>query len=85
MSCRYISLVNLIADREVVQELFADRFTKENIHQELEKLLPAEGISSGASPREQMLAGYEEVARRLGTEVAPDNAARLMVGLLRGR
>jgi len=85
MSCRYISLVNLIADREVVQELFADRFTKENIHQELEKLLPAEGIPSGASPREQMLAGYEEVARRLGTEVAPDNAARLMVGLLRGR
>ncbi len=35
----YISLVNLIADKEVVRELFAKFFTIENIHDETEKLL----------------------------------------------
>ena len=85
MGCRYISLVNLVADREVVPELFAERFTTETICQELEKLLPTEGIPTVDSPRDRMLAGYEEVAKRLGTEVAPDNAARLMVSLLQAK
>ena len=31
MSCKYISLVNLIADKEVVQEMFADRFKVDEI------------------------------------------------------
>ena len=30
-----------------------------------------------------MLKAYQEVEERLGNEVAPDNAARLMVNLLR--
>ena len=30
-----------------------------------------------------MLQAYKEVEKRLGDEVAPDNAARLMVGMLR--
>ncbi|MBQ2497825.1 MAG: hypothetical protein II509_04160, partial [Prevotella sp.] len=41
MGCKFISLVNLIADREVVRELFADRFSVENIRAELRRLLPA--------------------------------------------
>ena len=77
IKCKYISLVNLIADEEVVQELLADRFSVKNIHKELEAVLP------GGFRREKMLEGYSEVKRRLGTAVAPDNAARLMVELLR--
>ena len=71
----YISLVNLIADREVVTELLADTFTVDHIRQELERIL------SGPA-RDRMLEGYAEVSRRLGTQCAPDNAAKLIVGLL---
>ena len=77
IQCRYISLVNLIADREIVQELFADRFGVEAISRELARLLP------GQPAREEMLKAYGEVRDRLGDTVAPDNAARMMVGLLR--
>lgn len=69
---KYISLVNLIADREVVQELLADRFTIDNIRHELHAILP------GGSKRQQMLADYQHIIQMLGTESAPDNAARLM-------
>ena len=75
LKVKYISLVNLIADREVVRELVADTFTLENISQELEVIL------SGPE-REQMLRGYEEVWARLGKENAPRNAARIMIELL---
>ena len=71
----YISLVNLIADREVVTELLADTFTVGHIRHELERIL------SGPD-RDQMLEGYAEVRRRLGDQKAPDNAAQLIVGLL---
>lgn len=67
---KYISLVNLIADREVVPELVADTFSVENIRQHLESILP------GGPERQTMLDGYEEVHRRLGDSHAPDVAAR---------
>ena len=70
---RFISLVNLIADKEIVQELFADRFSIRNIANELYRILP------GQVSRERMLADYQLVRDRLGSEVAPDNAARIMV------
>ncbi len=74
---RYISLVNLIADREVVTELVADTFSVENIAKELGKLLP------GSTERTTMLDGYAEVKRRLGKKNAPDNAAEIMLRLLK--
>ncbi len=74
---RYISLVNLIADREVVTELVADTFSVENIANELGKLLP------GSTERTAMLDGYAEVKRRLGKKNAPDNAAEIMLRLLK--
>lgn len=70
---KYISLVNLIADREVVQELVADTFSVENIRRELTAILP------GSADREAMLKGYDEVQRCLGTNDAPDTAARIIV------
>lgn len=77
IKCDYISLVNLVADKEVVPELFADRFSVDNIKRHLLALLP------GTADREKMLAGYEIVRQRLGMESAPDNAARVMVDLLK--
>lgn len=73
IKCDYISLVNLIADSEVVKELFAARFSVDNIYDELKEILP------NGSKREQMLAEYKEVRRRLGNTSAPDNCARLIV------
>lgn len=75
---KYISLVNLIADREVVRELFADRFTLANIVKELGLILP------GGGERQKMLADYAQVRQRLGDHVAPGNAAKIMVSLLKG-
>lgn len=74
----FISLVNLIAGREVVSELFAERFTVDQIREDLRSVLP------GGSRREAMLDGYAAVAERLGHTSAPDNAAREMVKLLQG-
>ena len=73
---KYISLVNLIVDREVVPELVADTFSVENIRQHLERILP------GGEARQRMLDGYEEVHRRLGDSHAPDVAASLICELL---
>ena len=70
---RFISLVNLIADKEIVQELLADRFSIYNIANELYRILP------GQPARERMLADYQIVRECLGDAVAPDNAAKIMV------
>lgn len=72
-----ISLVNLVANKEVVPEMFADKFTIDGIANELYKIMP------GQPARERMLAGYQEVLRELGSKVAPDEAASIMVDLLR--
>ena len=76
---KYISLVNLIADKEIVQEMLADRFTVDGIADELFKILP------GHPEREQMLEEYKEVHQRLGDRVAPDEAAAIMHDLLKAR
>lgn len=76
MSCKYISLVNLIADKEVVQEMFADRFKVDAIADQLYQLLP------GKEGRERMLAEYQVVRERLGNQMAHDEAATIMHGLL---
>ena len=73
---RFISLVNLIADREVVTELLGRTFTVGRIRRELDKIL------SGPA-RDAMLEGYSEVSRRLGDQKAPDNAACLMIEKLK--
>lgn len=77
LKVKYISLVNLVADREVVPELFADKFTFNDITHHLSLILP------GGDGREAMLQGYDEVKAKLGNDVAPDNAAKTMVALLR--
>ena len=75
---KYISLVNLIMNKEVVSELFADRFTIDNIAHCLQTLLP------GGEARQEMLNNYVLLQKVLGDDVAPDNAAKLMYGMLKG-
>ena len=76
LKVKYVSLVNLVADREVVCELIADDFSVANIRRELEAVLP------GGAKRQQMLSDYDDVHQRLGESDAPDRAAELMIQLL---
>ena len=73
LKMKYISLVNLIANREVVGELVADTFCEDNIKKEL-SIIVADG-----KDRSTMLHGYAEVRSILGDEKAADNAAKEMI------
>lgn len=70
---KYISLVNLIADRVVVQELFAKFFSVESIRHEADKLL------NDTEYRDKMLADYDEVIEILGKPGASAQAARVII------
>ena len=72
LKVKFISLVNLVAGREVVRELVAESFSVSNIRAELMKILDGEA-------REQMLDGYKEVSRALGDQKAPENAAKQII------
>jgi len=72
----YISLVNLIAGKEVVPELVAQQMTVGNTRRHLLSILP------GGPAREQQLQGYELMAQKLGEPGAPKRAARQMVQML---
>jgi lipid-A-disaccharide synthase len=76
LSVRWVSLVNLIAGREVVTELVAETFSAENIRRELMAILP------GGEKRQQMLDDYDTVSRILGESHAPDRTAELMISKL---
>lgn len=72
----FISLVNLIAGREVVRELIQNDLTVGNVAEELEAILTG-------PKREAVLQGYDEIIQILDTGSASDNAGRLMVGYLK--
>ena len=74
---KYISLVNLIAGCEIVQELFGARFSYREIHDELGRIL------NDADYRNRMIAGYDSIIRLLGQPGASQRAARLIYTSLR--
>ncbi|MDR0748434.1 MAG: lipid-A-disaccharide synthase [Tannerellaceae bacterium] len=74
----YISLVNLIAGREVVQELFADRFSEQAIHAALEKIL------CNSTCRNHLLSAYDEVIRILGVPGASRRTAHHILAMISG-
>lgn len=76
LKVKHISLVNLIAGKEIVKELVADEMTITNIRSELDMILP------GRSEREIMLNGYKDMTDRLGEVGAPSKAANLIYSLL---
>lgn len=80
-SVPYISLVNLIAGREVVPELFGGRCRVLEIRTALLPLL------SDTPERREMLEGYDEVRRHLATDDAPASrrAAEVVCALLERR
>ncbi|NDV80195.1 lipid-A-disaccharide synthase [Dysgonomonas sp. 511] len=72
---KYISLVNLIADKVVVQELFSKFFSVEAIQAETDKLL------NDYVYRDNMLAQYDEIIGILGAPGASARAADVIIGL----
>lgn len=75
---KYISLVNLIADRVVVQELFSKFFSVKAIRAEVSKLL------NDAGYRSKMLSDYDEIIEILGQSGASTHAADIIVAKLKG-
>jgi lipid-A-disaccharide synthase len=73
----YISLVNLIAGKEVVKELIQSEFNSRNLVTELKKVLQDEEFIA------RQKAGYAELQEKLGRNNAAKKAAELMVGYLK--
>lgn len=69
----YVSLVNIIAQKEVVKELLGYHFKASQLTQELLHLQQNE------TARKNMLTDYEEISKSLGTAVASDTAAKDIV------
>ena len=66
---RFISLVNLIMDREVVTELIQVTFTPKRLLAEMKAIL-------SGSRRQQMESDYQELHQKLGDAGASANAAK---------
>ena len=79
LKVRYVSLVNLVAGREVVRELVAGDMTLHNVVAELGELLPGDG-----KKRTAMLCEYSRMMEILGKPGASARAAAKMVSLLKG-
>lgn len=73
----YISLVNLIANKEVVKELFAKYFSQQNITDEVNRLL------NDKTYKNKMLEGYDQIINTLGESGASDRAANLILKKLK--
>jgi len=70
----YISLVNLIAGKQVVKELIQGEMSASNVLSEINAILSADGTY-----REQMLEGYNLVNSAIGDLNAPEQTALEMV------
>jgi lipid-A-disaccharide synthase len=74
---KYISLVNLIMDREIVKELIQDELNEANLKTELDKLLNGDS-------RRRLLDDYAALKEKLGGAGASAKAAALMTAYLKG-
>lgn len=72
ITLKYISLVNLIMDREVVKELIQGELNTKNLKTELSKLL-------NPQHRQNVLKDYELLEQKLGGTGASENTARLII------
>ncbi len=73
---KYISLVNLIMDREVVCELIQDEMQPERLFEEMKKV-----IEEGES-RTTMLQQFQKLKELLGGAGASENAASLIINYM---
>lgn len=72
---QHVSLVNIIAQKEVVKELLGYHFNVSTLTKELQCLL------NDAEYRKRILADYDAMAQSLGTAVASDTAAADMINI----
>ncbi|WP_298516927.1 lipid-A-disaccharide synthase [uncultured Kordia sp.] len=75
ITLEYISLVNLIMDREVVKELIQHDFTTKNLKKELTRILDD-------NERTQLFEDYYDLEQKLGGKGASRNAAKLICGAI---
>ncbi len=68
---KYISLVNLVMDEEVVTELIQQELTTENLSAELRKIV-------GGAKRKEILRNYEKLRLKLGGAGASKKAAAII-------
>ena len=68
----YISLVNLIMEREVVKELIQDELNPKNLSKSLRKILTGE-------EREHQIEAYQQLKEKLGGPGASLKTARLIL------
>ncbi len=73
-SIPHFTLVNIIPNQEIIQELIASRFTVDNVAAELNRLLHDE------SYRQTMLTNYQQLWHILGSQSAAKNAAKIIGG-----
>jgi lipid-A-disaccharide synthase len=76
ITLKYISLVNLIMDEEVVTELIQEKFNTENMKKELEKLLDE-------SHRKSLLEKYHLLENKLGGIGASSKTAKFIINDLK--
>jgi lipid-A-disaccharide synthase len=76
ITLKYISLVNLIMDKEVVTELIQDALNPQRLSVELAKILNGEN-------RERILADYDTLEEILGRSGAAEKTAKLIVNAIR--
>ena len=76
ITLKYISLVNLIMDREVVTELIQEEFNTKNLRSELAKILDSEN-------RKRIFADYNQLEQQLGGAGASDKTAKLIVNAVK--
>ncbi len=72
VNVKFISLVNLILDKEVVTELIQDEFNESNLEDELFKILDHKY-------REGMFDQYYELEQKLGGKGASEKTAKLII------
>ncbi|MFD1163651.1 MULTISPECIES: lipid-A-disaccharide synthase [Hwangdonia] len=71
ITLKFISLVNLIMDREVVTELIQNDFNKKRLKKELESILSSE-------KRKQLFLDYYDLEKKLGGKGASEKTAKLI-------
>jgi lipid-A-disaccharide synthase len=76
ITLKYISLVNLIMDKEVVKELIQNECNTKNIKLELTKILEP-------NYRKKMLSDYDELEQKLGGIGASQKTAKLIVNAVK--
>ncbi|KRP29702.1 MAG: lipid-A-disaccharide synthase [Cryomorphaceae bacterium BACL22 MAG-120619-bin32] len=76
ITLKYISLVNLIMDQEVVTELIQNNFNKKNLQKELSKIL-------SENHREKLFLRYSDLEKKLGGKGASKKVAQMIVGGLK--